>query len=56
MRRAAYLMEDVFLPHLWQMVDGEKLQVSVEFHSPVKIRDPEKESHRWWEWSREGLS
>jgi 1-acyl-sn-glycerol-3-phosphate acyltransferase len=55
LRRAAYLLEDVFMSHLWTLVDGQSLKVQVEFHEPVRVTDPERDAEKWRAWSREGL-
>lgn len=51
-RPAAYLMEDVFVPHLWKLLGLKELEVFVEFHPPIRVSDPEKDCAQWWEWSR----
>jgi len=51
-RAVAYLMDDVFVPHLWRLLGHEKLSGWLEFHEPVAVKDPEKECKQWWEWSR----
>ena len=53
MERAAFLLEDSLLPHLWRFLSGGPIKATVEFHSPVLITDPEKDARRWWEWARE---
>jgi 1-acyl-sn-glycerol-3-phosphate acyltransferase len=55
-RKAAYLMEDSFLPHLWELLGQSQIEVEVEFGEPIQISDAEKETDRWWKWSREKLN
>lgn len=54
-RKAAYLLEDVFFPHLFNMLDGSVLKAHVEFHTPIEVSSPETDAAKWWEWSRESL-
>jgi 1-acyl-sn-glycerol-3-phosphate acyltransferase len=55
MRRAAYLTEDTLATHLLEVLRRGEMKATVEFHSTVKITDPEGDAAKWWEWSREGL-
>ena len=55
LRRAAFLMEDSFVPHLWTLLSQGGCDAFIEFHEPVMVTDPEKDAQRWWEWSRAPL-
>jgi 1-acyl-sn-glycerol-3-phosphate acyltransferase len=54
-RRAAYLQEDHFVTHLWNVLDNDGLKASIEFHPPIYVENPDKDCEKWWKWSREGL-
>ena len=55
MRRAAYLLEDTFLPHLVKLVGSEGVEATLEFGAPVTVDDTVADAERLWRWSREGL-
>lgn len=51
-RVAAYLMEDVFAPHLWKLLQQPRLKAWLEFSDPIQVTDPGAEAERWRVWSR----
>lgn len=51
-RTAAFIGEDHFVPHLWNVL-GSRLHATIEIHDPVIVDDPEQEAIRWWKWTRE---
>ena len=53
-RRAAFLLEDRFLPHFWSLLKERRIGAELEFHPPVRITDPERDAAAYWNWSREG--
>ena len=52
LRTAAYIDDDSFVPHLWQLLKEPKVNVKLEFHPPVEITDPEADCEKWYRWSR----
>lgn len=55
MRRAAYLMEDAFVTHLWGVLGSDGVEATIEFGEPQRIEDPDRDCERLWQWSRAGL-
>lgn len=52
-RVVAYLLEDTFWPHLWKLLKQDKIEVTLEFHPPVYVKDPEKDAEKWRKWTQE---
>ena len=52
MRKVAYIDKDNFALHLWQLLDSEKLSVTIEFAEPFEVDNPEADAAYWWQWSR----
>ncbi len=56
-RAAAYIDDDFFPTHLWNLVGIESIEAELEFHAPVtQIADPQAEAMKWWAWAREKLA
>lgn len=51
-RRAAFLGDDNFVPHLWRLVRDGEIEATVEFSEPVKVSNPEASCNQWREWSQ----
>lgn len=52
LRKAAYIDDDTFAPHLWRLMGERRIETRLEFHPPVMVTDPEAECLKWWQWSR----
>jgi 1-acyl-sn-glycerol-3-phosphate acyltransferase len=50
LRAAAYIDQDHFLIHLYQLFQLGKIDVTIEFHEPVNIEDSLSECERWKIW------
>jgi 1-acyl-sn-glycerol-3-phosphate acyltransferase len=50
MRAAAYIEQDNFLIHMYNLFKLKRIEVSLEFHSPVKIQDCISDCHFWKTW------
>lgn len=55
LRTVAFVDDDAFLTHLFKLSGFEKIQAEVEFHEPVKIKDPVSDCLYWNYWAR-GIS
>jgi 1-acyl-sn-glycerol-3-phosphate acyltransferase len=55
MRRVAYIDDDHFALHLWQLLASENLSVTIELADPFEVGDPEQDARYWWQWSRHPL-
>ncbi len=51
-RAVAYIENDFFLSHLYQLCSFDRIEATIEFHDPVKIRVPAWDCHHWHYWSR----
>lgn len=52
--RAVAYIDDDFLPfHLYNLFGHERLHAKIEFHEPVKIKDPIADCEYWQNWTRE---
>ncbi len=52
--RAAAYIDDDFLPlHLYNLFSHERIHAKIEFHEPVKIKDPVSDCEYWQNWTRE---
>ncbi len=52
LRAVAYIDHDFFPIHLYNLFSVDKIAAQIEFHDPVKIKNPELDSKHWQEWSR----
>ena len=55
LRRAAFIDDDLFPVHLWQLLQRGGVKATIEFHPLVEVTDPKRDAEHWWAWSREGL-
>ena len=53
LRTAAYIDKDNFLIHMYQLFVLKKIEASIEFHEPVKIKNSIEECHYWKHWCEE---
>ena len=49
----AYIDRDFFPVHLYRLFGVNKISAQIEFHDPVKIKNPESDSKYWQEWSKQ---
>ena len=52
LRAAAYIDQDFFPIHLYNLSGFEQIQAKIEFHKPVKIENPIQSCEEWQSWSR----
>jgi 1-acyl-sn-glycerol-3-phosphate acyltransferase len=55
LRQAAFVDKDAFIPHLWKLLGEEKIEVVVEFKSPQVVENPDLDSAKLWEASKQWL-
>lgn len=56
-RAVAYIDDDFFPSHLWNLVGLPSIEAEVEFHPPLtRVDDAQEEAKKWWAWSREKLT
>ena len=55
LRTAAYIDQDFFPLHLYNLSRQQKIQATIEFHEPVKIIDPTADCQQWQNWSKEKI-
>ncbi len=55
-RAVAFIEDDLFPPHLWNLVRLGKIEAQLDFHEPILVDDPDAEAKRWWQWTREILT
>jgi 1-acyl-sn-glycerol-3-phosphate acyltransferase len=53
MRPAAYIDQDNFLAHMYNLLTFKRVEVSLEFHEPVKINDCIADCNYWKKWCEE---
>lgn len=53
LRAAAYIDQDFFPVHLYNLFGHKSLEAKIEFHEPVYVKDPAGDCHYWHQWSRE---
>ena len=53
LRKAAYIDNDFFPYHLFQLLRTDNIKATIEFHEPVMVDDPGKDAEKWWHWSQE---
>lgn len=51
-RAVAYIGNDFFPSHLYRLCGLDRIEATIEFHDPVKIRFPAWDCHHWHYWSR----
>jgi 1-acyl-sn-glycerol-3-phosphate acyltransferase len=51
-RSAAYIDRDFFPWHLYQLARLQKVAATIEFHDPVKAKDPVHDALYWQNWTR----
>jgi len=51
-RAVAYIDDDFFLSHLYNLCGVERIEATIEFHEPVKVQNPAWDCHHWHYWSR----
>lgn len=54
LRPAAYIDQDNFLTHMYRLFELKKIDVFLEFHEPVKIKDIITDCHYWKKWCERG--
>lgn len=52
LRTVAYIDRDFFPVHLCNLFSVNKIAAQIEFHDPVKIKNPEVDSRHWQDWSK----
>ncbi len=52
LRTAAYIDQDIFPLHLYQLSQKSNIQARLEFHEPIKVTRPLDDCLRWQYWSR----
>lgn len=55
-RKAAFIADDIFPIHLFQLAQAGGIRAHIEFHSPVFVDDAKESCHHWQEWSRRRLT
>lgn len=55
LRPLAFLLEDSFLGHLWNLLRCGGFRAVIEFHPPVRVGDVAADTLKWWNWAREPL-
>ena len=53
LRASAYIDQDNFLQHMYQLFNFKKIDVSIEFHEPVQITNSVIECNYWKNWCEE---
>lgn len=52
LRAVAYIDDDFFPVHLFNLSKYKNIDAKIEFHEPVKISDPIRDSEYWQNWAR----
>ena len=52
LRAVAYIDQDFFPFHLYNLIGGQKIEAGIEFHKPVKISDTVMDSLYWQYWAQ----
>jgi 1-acyl-sn-glycerol-3-phosphate acyltransferase len=52
LRKAAFINEDIFPLHLFQLAKSGEVKAEIEFHPPVMIQDPVASCLYWQNWSK----
>ena len=53
LREVAYIDRDFFPTHLYKLFGSEDIKAKIEFHEPVKIKDPIPDCNKWQAWAQE---
>jgi lyso-ornithine lipid O-acyltransferase len=53
LRSLAYIDDDFFPTHLYQLTRLPSIQAKIEFHPPVSIENAERDCEKWWAWTRD---
>jgi 1-acyl-sn-glycerol-3-phosphate acyltransferase len=53
LRVAAYIDQDFFPTHLYNLFGLDRIEAKIEFHAPVKVTDAVRDCEYWHHWSRE---
>lgn len=51
LRVVAYIDDDSFPAHLWKLSKEPRIDLTIEYHEPIYIKDPAAESKFWQTWS-----
>ncbi len=52
LKTVAFVGNDTFVPHLWNLLGAKTITASVEFHPVVEVSDPQKDAEHWRHWCR----
>lgn len=52
LRAVAYIDQDFFPTHLYNLCDYDLIEAKVEFHKPIKVENPAQDAIKWHYWSR----
>ncbi|MEM7646256.1 MAG: lysophospholipid acyltransferase family protein [Pseudomonadota bacterium] len=55
LRPVAYIDDDFFPTHLYRLFALDQIKTKIEFHEPVKIKDPIQDCLKWQNWAQETL-
>jgi len=53
LRKVAYIDDDVFAPHLWNLLRVKKIHARIEFAPVTTVTDAQEDCLRWQAWCRE---
>jgi len=53
LREVAFIDDDLFFPHLYNLTRLGQIRARLEFHPPVTITDPARDSRHWQNWAQE---
>ncbi len=53
LRAVAYIDDDFFPTHLFRLFSSGKIDATLEFHEPVKIKDPLQDCLAWQAWAQQ---
>lgn len=56
LRVAAFIDDDNFAFHLFQLAQARGVDATIEFHPPVRVTNPILSCGEWYRWSRDPLS
>jgi 1-acyl-sn-glycerol-3-phosphate acyltransferase len=54
-RTVAFIEQDGFAVHLWNLLQTDNIEAEIEFGEPFKVGDPEEDAKKYWNWAREKL-
>lgn len=52
LRAVAYIDDDIFFPHLMNLVSHQKIEAEIEFHPPIVISNPTFDRIHWQRWAQ----